>query len=89
MNLALLQIRPTPIGAGLHSPLTLLFNKPVRGLLPHMNREPINISNNDVQYQALKARQDKYIKNNDTCKDSLYFPIGSTVAMQDEDGDYG
>ena len=29
--------------------------------------------------------QNKYIKNNDTCKDSILYLIGSTVAIQHED----
>ena len=44
-----------------------------------MNREPININAGDEQ-------QDKYIKGNDTHKDSLSFPIGSIEAMKREDG---
>ena len=51
-----------------------------------MNWEPININNNNAQHEALKAHQDKYVKDDDTCKDVLSFPMGSTVAMQDEDG---
>ena len=34
--------------AGLHSPVTLLFNRSIRGLLPQMNREPINTNNDDA-----------------------------------------
>ena len=34
VNLALLQMRSTPIAAGLPSPATLLFNRPIRALLP-------------------------------------------------------
>ena len=41
-NLALLQIRLKPIGAGLPSPATLLFKRPIRALLPQINREPID-----------------------------------------------
>ena len=47
-NLALLQIRSTPMRAGLPSPATLLFYRTIRGLLPQMNREPTNINNDDV-----------------------------------------
>ena len=39
-----------------------------------MNREPININNDDAQYNALKACQNTYVKNNDACKDSHSFP---------------
>ena len=84
--LALLQIRLMPIGAGLSSPAMLLFIRPIRGLLPQMNREPININNNDACYEALTAHQSKYIKDKDIHKDSFYFPIWSTVTVQCEDG---
>ena len=48
MNLALLQIISMPIDTGLPSPATLLFNRPIIGLLPKMNREPIDINNDDA-----------------------------------------
>ena len=51
-----------------------------------MLREPININNDDAQYKALKAHQNKYIKSNVTHKDpSVFFSIAPTVAMQQED----
>ena len=62
-----------------------LFNNIVRALLPKMNREHININNNDAKCGALKTCQDKYVKDNDSCNGSLSFPIGSMVGMQDED----
>ena len=73
MNLALLQLRSVPIGTWLPSPVALLFNSPVRGLLPKMNREPININNDGAQYGALKAQQDKCVKDNDTEKTRFLF----------------
>ena len=85
VNLALLQIRSLSIGTGLPSPAMLLFNRPGRGLLPQINREPININNDDVQYRAFKAHQSKYITDSDTHKESPSFLIGSTVAIQCED----
>ena len=42
--------------------------------------------NDGAQYKALKAQQDKYVKNSNTCKDSLSFPMGSTVAVQYKEG---
>ena len=36
-----------PIGAGLPNQATLLFNGPIRVLLPQINREPININADD------------------------------------------
>ena len=74
------------LGTGLTSPATLLFNWPIRGLLPLINKEPININNDNVQYEALKVHQGKYVKNTDTCKDLLSFPIGSMVADQHKEG---
>ena len=50
-----------------------------------MKRELININNDDTWYKALRAHLDKYVKDSDTCKDSLSFPLGSTVAMHCED----
>ena len=43
-----------------------------------------NINNDDVQYEALKAHQDK-LKNNDNCKDPSVFSVGSEVSVQWED----
>ena len=34
-----------------------------------MSREPMNIINNDIQYEALKAHQEMHVENNDTHKD--------------------
>ena len=47
VNLALLQMRLTTIGARLPSPTTLLFNRPIIALLPQMIREPINFNADD------------------------------------------
>ena len=52
-----------------------------------MNRKPININNDDAQYETFKSCHHKYIKKNDVCKDSLSYPVGSTVAVQHEDGE--
>ena len=45
-------------------------------------------SNNNVDkgFEALKSRQEVYIKNNDTHKDSTFFSAGSTVMIYLEDG---
>ena len=63
-----------PIGARLPSPAMLLFNRPIRGLLPQMKGKPI-FMNNDAQFEAFKECQDKYVKNNDIDKDFLSFPV--------------
>ena len=74
-----------PIDEGLPSPAILLFKRPIKSLLPQMNREPININNDDIHYEVLKAHHNKYVKNNDTHKDPLSFPTGSTEAVHCED----
>ena len=73
VSLALLQIRSVPTGAGLPSPAMLLFKRPIRELLSEMNRETININNDDTQYEAFKAHQDINVKDNDTHEESLSF----------------
>ena len=72
VTFALLQIRSTLIGAGIPSPALLLFSRPMRALLPLIEREPININKDDKHYEALKSRQETYFKNNDTHKDSTF-----------------
>ena len=86
VNLALLQMTSTPIATGLPSPATLLFKRPIRALLPQINKEQINFDVDDEHYKTLRTCQDKYTKGNDTCKGSFTFPIGSTVAVHCEDG---
>ena len=70
ISLALLQIRSVPLGTGLPSSATMLFSRPVRGLLPQKNRGPINVDNNDTHNEALEVHQ-KY-KGNDTIKTILF-----------------
>ena len=85
VNLPLLQIRSMSIGVRIPHPATLLFNIPIRSLLPQITRVPINIINNGAYYEALKVHQ-KYIKYNDTCIDSCSSFAGSTVAIQCKNG---
>ena len=51
-----------------------------------MNRELNNINADDDEHVALKSHQDKFLKGNDTCKDSLSFPMMSTVTIHQEEG---
>ena len=53
-----------------------------------MFREPINVHNANALHEALKAHLNKYDNNNDTQKDCCFF-VGSTVAIQQEDGGRG
>ena len=86
VNLALIQIRSMPVGPGLLSPATLLFNRPMRGLVPSTSRMLINIDYDEDNYHKLKAEQNEASKNNDTFNKYTLFPIGSTEAVQWEDG---
>ena len=47
IHIALLQIRSTLLGPGLQSPATLLFNHPIRGTMPIINRLPISTYKDD------------------------------------------
>ena len=82
VKFVLIQIRSMLIGTGLPSWATPLFNKPIKALLPHVNSKPIHYHTDDENYAALKLQQDKYSNNNDTRRDSISFPIGSTVAIK-------
>ena len=78
VNLALLQIRSTPLGPELQSPAKILSYRQIRGLTLRINRTLINYDYDNDQYEALKARQDKSARNNDTFKE----PVISTIGLQ-------
>ena len=59
IHIALLQIRTTPLGQGLPSPATLLFNCPVCSIMPLMDRKPINIGNDEEHHKYVMHRQAK------------------------------
>ena len=59
VHMAVLQIRTTPLGLGLPSPAVLLFNCPVRGIMPVVDRPPINVDNDDEHHQTLMHSQGK------------------------------
>ena len=77
--------RTTPLGQGLPSPATLLFNCLVRGIMPVMDRPPININNGDGHHKTLMHRQGKNGWGSDTSTIFMPIPIGSTVVVQWED----
>ena len=66
IHIALLQLKSTLLGPGLLSPAMLLFNHPKTGILPIVKWTPINLYNNDEQYEMLVNRQTKNDKNLDT-----------------------
>ena len=82
--MALLQIHMTLLGQGLSSPATLMFNRPVHGIMPILDSKPLVIDCDDNHHARLTERQQK--NKNDT---SAVFPcisIGSAVVVQQEDG---
>ena len=74
IHLALLQVRMMPLGPGLPSPATLLFNCSARGIMPIINRLPIGIDNDDEHHLVLVKRQTKNDKKYDTARIILFFP---------------
>ena len=52
IHLALLQICSTTIGVGVLRPAVMLFIRPIRGLLPQMNRDPIDTNNDYMHNKA-------------------------------------
>ena len=84
INIALLQICTTPLGPGLLSLATMLFNRQAQGIMPVLDCKPIGHDHDDDHYGMLIDRQDK--NNNDTPPVFSYIPIGSAVVVQREDG---
>ena len=61
-HIALLQIKSTPLRPGMPSPATLLFNYPIRGAMPPINRPPGGVNNDDEHYVAFVKDKQKRIK---------------------------
>ena len=78
--MALLQIHTTPLGPGLPSPVTILFNRQVQGIMPVLDHKPIWQDHDDDHYGKLIDRQHK--NDNDTPSVFSYIPIGSAVVVQ-------
>ena len=76
----------TPLGQGLPSPTTVLFNCPIRGIMPIINRPPVGIDNDEEHHEVIIKRQTKNDKDKDTSKTFVSIPIESTVAVQQKDG---
>ena len=86
IHVALLQIKSTPLEPGLPSPASLLFNHPIWSIMTIINRLPIKSDNDDEHYEAFINRQAKNDRKYDTARNYDLFSIGSTVAVQQEDG---
>ena len=65
VHFTLLQITSTPTSAWLPSPAMMLLKRPIRALLPQIDREPINVNNDDEYYEALKSGKEAYTTNNE------------------------
>ena len=81
--MALLQIHAMPLGLGLPSPATWLFNRQVRGIMPVMDCKLIKCDCDDEHQNRLVKRQKK--NSNDNATILSHIPLGSTVVVQRED----
>ena len=84
--IALLLIYMTPLGQGLPSPTTMLFNHLIRDIMPIINRPPVCIDNDQEHYEVIIKRQMKDDKSKGSPKIYVSIPMGSTVVVQQEDG---
>ena len=84
INMALLQNYTTLLGQGLPSPATLMFNRQVCGIMPVLDCKPIAQDCDDDHHKKLTHRQQK--NNNDASPVFVCIPVGSAVAVQQEDG---
>ena len=79
INMALSQICTTPLGQGLPSQATLLFNQPVCGIMPVLDRKLIGGDYDDEHHSRLIDRQHK--NDNDVSPIFESIPIGSAVVV--------
>ena len=54
--------------------------------MPVMDRKPVSVDNDDEHHKTLVCRQSKIDMNNGASQVYVSIPIGSTVAVQWEDG---
>ena len=81
-HMALLQICTTPLGQGLPSLVTLLFNHLVHSVMTVIDRKPVDGDNYHEHHSKLVHRQHKNDINNDASPVFASIPIGSTLAVQ-------
>ena len=84
INMAVLQIHTTPLGQDLPCLATLLLNWPVCSIMPVLDRKPLGGDYDDEHHSRLIDRWHK--NNNDASPIFASIPIGSAVAVQQEDG---
>ena len=70
----------TPLGHGLPSPATLIFNRPVQGIMPVIDCKPLIKDCDDDHHAKIIKRQQK--NGNDTAVMFSCIPIGSAVVVQ-------
>ena len=75
----------TPLGQGLPSPATMLFNCLIRGIMPVINRLLVGSNNDEEHHKVIIDRQSRNDKGDDTSKCFVSLPIQSTVVVQWED----
>ena len=85
--LVLSHMKLTVLGPRLLSPAMLLFNRPVRGLLPVLSRSMILFDNNGNNHAAPIKRWHHANADIDTCKNLSFLHTKSTVAIQYEGGE--
>ena len=83
IKMLLLQICTTPLGHGLPSQATLMFNRPVHNIMPVIDCKPLVEDCDDDCHTKIVERQQK--NNNDTSVTFPCIPIRSAVAVQQED----
>ena len=57
LNIALLEITSVPVGSWLPNPATLLFKRPIKGLILRVYRTPIDYDYDEKQYDALTCKK--------------------------------
>ena len=65
LNLVLLQIRLIATDTGASSLTTILFNRPVQGIMPYVNRLPTNNDCDDSNNDRLHKHQNRMTKSHD------------------------
>ena len=81
IHISLLQIRSTVIGLELPNSAMLLFNHPIRGIMPIISRLLVNSNNDEEHYETLVKIQ-RMIKTIILQENYFCFPLGSSVIIQ-------
>ena len=71
-------------GPGKTSPTSLILTHRIRAIMPMVNKLPISPNNSDEHYETLVKRQKD--SKHDTPRKYEFFPIGTIVVFQSEDG---